>query len=113
MDSVNERLIQCFQTVFPDTPGEAIPAISVDNTPAWDSVASVMLITVVEEQFHLQMDLEAITDLDCMPKYWRTSSSTATAEPSSRPTCRPPARELPVLLVSALVSSYSGTCFPQ
>ena len=68
MDNINARLIECFTTVFPDTPPASVPAMSVDNTPAWDSVAAITLVNVIEDEFQLQMDLEAIADLDSYSK---------------------------------------------
>jgi acyl carrier protein len=68
MDNINARLVECFTTVFPDTPAASVPAMSVDNNPAWDSVAAITLVNVIEDEFQLQMDLEAIADLDSYSK---------------------------------------------
>jgi acyl carrier protein len=62
MTDNSRKLIQCFRSVFPDLPEAQIPAASQDTVPAWDSVASIMLLNVVEEEFGVPMDLERIEE---------------------------------------------------
>lgn len=51
---LKERLIGCFKNVFPDI--ENVDSLNVDNTPEWDSVKSIVLILVIEEEFGIQID---------------------------------------------------------
>lgn len=62
MDETKERLARCFRLVFP---GLKVPAESAsqETVPEWDSVASITLMNVVEEEFGIQMDFEAVSDL--------------------------------------------------
>ena len=68
MDDLTTRLATCFALVFPDTPREDIVNLSADSSPAWDSVASITLVNVIEEEFGFEMDLEEITELDTFAK---------------------------------------------
>jgi acyl carrier protein len=58
------RLIGCFQTVFPDLPEAAIPVATQATVAAWDSIAAITLVNVIEEEFQVQMDLDALDELD-------------------------------------------------
>jgi acyl carrier protein len=64
MDETRDRLIKCFQVVFPDVPAESIPSASTATVAAWDSVASITLINVVEDEFAIEMDLDDLANLD-------------------------------------------------
>jgi len=66
MDETKERLVKCFQTVFPDlkTPDTATQA----GVAEWDSVAAITLVNVIEEEFNIQMDYEELESLDSFPK---------------------------------------------
>lgn len=56
MPSVETRLQECFTTVFPDIPASDIDKVAVESTAQWDSMATVLLITVLEEQFGVTID---------------------------------------------------------
>jgi acyl carrier protein len=49
--SLDQRLGQCFQAVFPTLKTADLAAASTETLPDWDSVAQVTLISVVEEEF--------------------------------------------------------------
>ena len=51
MADVRSRLIDAFAAVFPEIdPGE-IPRASMDSVDDWDSLATVTLVSVIEEEF--------------------------------------------------------------
>ncbi|MGD1095852.1 MAG: acyl carrier protein [Bryobacteraceae bacterium] len=57
-DAHFERLVSCFQTVFTNlNPGD-IPAARHDNVAAWDSVAHVTLLSLVAEEFGMEIGFE-------------------------------------------------------
>ena len=60
MNETNQKLTQCFLSVFPDLGESAVPGATQETVPAWDSVASITLVNVVEEEFGVQMDLERL-----------------------------------------------------
>lgn len=64
MDPITARLTVCFQKVFPDLPEAEIPSASQASVPAWDSVASIALLNVIEEVFEIQADFDRLGDLN-------------------------------------------------
>ncbi|HZP23608.1 MAG TPA: acyl carrier protein [Terriglobales bacterium] len=69
MDDIRQRLIACFQVVFPNLPQEKIPGASPETVAEWDSVAGLTLMNVVEDEFGLQIDLDDLAGLDSFEKY--------------------------------------------
>ncbi len=63
MDDLRERLIKCFAAVFPDLKPEQIPQASQSWVPEWDSIATVTLLSVLEEEFGVSFDLEELEHL--------------------------------------------------
>ena len=63
MSDNRARLIECFATVFPDLRSAEIPLASIATVPAWDSLASATLVSVLEEEFGVQLGLEELEDL--------------------------------------------------
>jgi acyl carrier protein len=57
------RLAQCFAVVFPDLASEQIPGACVDTTPSWDSLNAVVLVSVIEEEFGLEIPAEDVGEL--------------------------------------------------
>jgi acyl carrier protein len=68
MDDVKARVKECFRVVFPDLPEDKIPSASQATVAAWDSVAAITLVNVLEEQFELELDLDDVADLDSFEK---------------------------------------------
>ena len=64
MDMIRSRLTGSFAAVFPPLPPEEIPGASQSTVAAWDSIAAINLVNVIEEEFAIQLDLEAASDLD-------------------------------------------------
>jgi hypothetical protein len=48
--ALTETLVRCFAAVFEGMPRSEIVAASVDSVEEWDSVASVTLLAVLEEE---------------------------------------------------------------
>jgi acyl carrier protein len=72
MDNNRERLAACFSTVFPDLTPEEIPLASMASVGKWDSLATITLLTVIEEEFSLQIppeDLEQFASFDLILDY--------------------------------------------
>lgn len=63
MNSTEARLINCFQLVFPALSGNDIVKATPASVSAWDSVATVTLISVVEEEFGTQIDFDNVEDI--------------------------------------------------
>ena len=63
MDDLKQRLTNCFSAVFPELSEEEIHRAGQASIASWDSVASITLVNVIEEEFDIQIDLEAVADL--------------------------------------------------
>ncbi len=64
MNDVQARLSRCFLAAIPGLNRDEIANASVQTVEKWDSVASVTLIALIEEEFGIQIDLEALDRLD-------------------------------------------------
>jgi acyl carrier protein len=63
MPELDHRLTRCFASVFPALAPDQIHAASVETESAWDSLAAVTLIAVLEEEFNIQIDLMEMPEL--------------------------------------------------
>jgi acyl carrier protein len=63
MSDVEARLSRCFAAVFPKLSRGSIPSATPDTVPEWDSVATVTLFKVIEEEFGPGIDLDDAEDL--------------------------------------------------
>lgn len=61
--SMSERLASCFQVVFPHLPAQWIPVAEQSSAEAYDSVSTIILFTVLEEEFGIKLDLERLAEL--------------------------------------------------
>ncbi|HEX3355029.1 MAG: acyl carrier protein [Terriglobales bacterium] len=72
MDDNQERLARCFLAVFPRLAKADVLQASQTSVSGWDSVATVTLLTTVEEEFGIQVDLEnldQLTSFDSILRY--------------------------------------------
>ena len=70
MDETRQRLTNCFLVVFPDLPQDAIAGASQANIAQWDSIATITMINVIEDEFGVQVDLDDVADLDSFDKFF-------------------------------------------
>jgi acyl carrier protein len=63
MPELDDRLTRCFASVFPALAANQITNASVETVPAWDSLAAVTLIAVLEQEFDIQIDLMEMPEL--------------------------------------------------
>jgi acyl carrier protein len=74
MDDLERRLVRCFSSVFSDLTPEQIHAASVESVPAWDSLAAVTLIAVLQQEFGIPInlvDLPELVSFDAVENYVR------------------------------------------
>jgi acyl carrier protein len=64
LDNITARLANCFRSVFPALPEGAIPGANQANVAAWDSVATITLINVIDDEFHVLLDYERLAEFD-------------------------------------------------
>jgi acyl carrier protein len=77
MDETKTRLIKCFETVFPEMSEAEIPNATQSSVAAWDSIAAITLLNVIEDEFQITMDLEQVADLDSFSKIYEYLKTTA------------------------------------
>jgi acyl carrier protein len=63
MPDTRARLVKCFSAVFPELSEQEIALASPLSVGAWDSLASVTLLSVLEEEFEVQIDPDALDQL--------------------------------------------------
>lgn len=68
MSQADERLIRCFQAVFPNLDDKQAVRATTANVSEWDSVASTNLIAVIEEEFGVEFPVSDIEKLDSFQK---------------------------------------------
>jgi acyl carrier protein len=56
MPDDEQRLRRCFSAVFPTLTPDEIAHSTAKTTAAWDSLASLTLLRVVEEEFGVEID---------------------------------------------------------
>ena len=63
MDDTTARLIRCFAAVFPSLSQHQILSAEAATTEGWDSVASVTLFAMIEEEFGAEIDMDDYVEL--------------------------------------------------
>jgi acyl carrier protein len=58
MKDVDERLVKCFCTVFPQLSQEAAREASPNTVAEWDSVGLVTLLSVIQEEFGVELPMD-------------------------------------------------------
>jgi acyl carrier protein len=72
MHDVTTRLRRCFAAVFPDLAEDEIGRASATSVGAWDSLATVNLLSVIEEEFGVQVapeDFETFVSFELIRDY--------------------------------------------
>ena len=64
MDEVETKLMSCFSAVLPELTVGEIAQATATTVRSWDSVATVSLIAVIEEEFGIAIDTEALSNFD-------------------------------------------------
>jgi acyl carrier protein len=63
MSETRSRLVNCFAVVFPSLSPAEIPVASINSVGSWDSLATVNLIAVIEEEFKIQVSPDDLTEM--------------------------------------------------
>jgi acyl carrier protein len=72
MNDTRTRLARCFSAVFPELNEHEIPIASMASVGNWDSLASATLITVLEEEFGVDIapeDADQLVSFDLALDY--------------------------------------------
>jgi acyl carrier protein len=65
MDEVRGRLMRCFRAALPQYSSE-IERLRPAEAAGWDSLATVTLLTLIQEEFNIQIPAE---DLECFSSF--------------------------------------------
>ena len=71
-EQARARLEKCFAAVFPELTTSEVPRASAASLGEWDSLASVVLLGALEEEFQIQIapeDLEHLVSFDLILHY--------------------------------------------
>jgi acyl carrier protein len=75
---VDDRLMRCFSSVFPELTQEEIRAADVGLLNDIDSLSGVTLVALIDDEFDLALDLEDLLKLgtfEVVQQYVRDQSS--------------------------------------
>ena len=84
MSDWENRLIGCFASVFPGLTSEEIRTSSAESDGIWDSLSTVTLVAVVQEEFNVAIDPEEVAQLDSFAAFRACVSRLIPAEELSR-----------------------------
>jgi acyl carrier protein len=63
MNDKSKRLTRCFSAVFPELNERRIVSASPKTVATWDSIATVTLVSLIEEEFGIGVEPEAFDRL--------------------------------------------------
>ena len=63
MTELEDRLVRCFSLAFPTLTDEEIRGADVEGLSSADSLAAVTLVSLIEQEFGVEMDLESLLRL--------------------------------------------------
>jgi len=72
VDQTESKLAKCFAALFPKLNADEIPLASQENVSEWDSLASLTLMGLIEEEFGRTLDyedLESLTSFGAIVEY--------------------------------------------
>ena len=64
MSNREARLIGCFAAVFPELSADEIRHVNSETTGHWDSLSMVTLVSLVQEEFDIEIRSDAVRDLN-------------------------------------------------
>lgn len=64
MTEIEEKLVRCFQAVFPGLSSAQIRNASSETLSDWNSLSAVTLVSVVEEEFGISIGMTDLVALD-------------------------------------------------
>jgi acyl carrier protein len=80
MNEIREALAACFISVFPTLMAETVGSATPKTVDGWDSVATVTLLSVIEEEFQIEIgpeDLESLLSFQSALDYVARRVSTS------------------------------------
>jgi acyl carrier protein len=63
MSNVSERLIKVFAAIFPELTPEEIVIASPASVAAWNSLATISMVSLIEEEFEIDIPPDRFEDM--------------------------------------------------
>jgi acyl carrier protein len=63
MPEAPDRLAQCFMAVFPGLKAGDVSQASVENIGSWDSLATMRLVSTIEQEFEIEIEADALDQM--------------------------------------------------
>jgi acyl carrier protein len=63
MSNVSERLSKVFAAIFPELKPEEIRIASPASVAAWDSLATINIVSLIEEEFEIDIPPDRFEDM--------------------------------------------------
>jgi acyl carrier protein len=60
---IENKLTECMKTVFPTVPEQELVNASMESLAQWDSLATVTIAALIEEDFGIEIDPEDLSKL--------------------------------------------------
>ncbi len=67
MNETDKRVTRCFAQAFPGLKADEIPRASTASLAVWDSVAHVTLLSLIGEEFGVELEIEDYEELVSFP----------------------------------------------
>ena len=74
LTELDDRLVRCFSSIFPALTEEEIRAVDVERLDDMDSLAGVTLVSLIGQEFGVEMDMDDLLRLrtfDAVQRYLR------------------------------------------
>src|SRR3989442_15161989 len=62
VDETRSHLVKCFSGIFPGLSTTEISQATPESTDGWDSLTSVTLLLMIEEEFGIEVDIESVEE---------------------------------------------------
>ena len=62
-EAVSKKLTRAFRETFPDVERDDWSSATQENTPGWDSFATLTLLTTIEQSMNVRIGLDKIQDI--------------------------------------------------
>jgi Acyl carrier protein len=79
MNDHEARLVKCFSAVFSELSEAELRSASTSTLASWDSLTTVTLIALIEEEFKIEVgveDLERLVSFDSVLGYLKKAEAT-------------------------------------
>jgi len=77
MNDTRQRLEKCFALALPNVPREQVASASVNSAAGWDSLATINILALVEEEFGIKVpddDLENFVSFELIADYLQSKT---------------------------------------